>query len=100
VSSAGETREKAGTSRLGIPSIAAKARVWVPIQSGALKPLAPSGVVEKCVRLRVARLIAQHGVDMRLPELRHMLANDCPRITAASTCEWCGVCYPQLALRL
>ena len=34
-------------------------------------------------RLRVAKLIAQHGADMRLPELRYILAADCPRVAAA-----------------
>jgi hypothetical protein len=30
--------------------------------------------------LRVARLIEQHGADMGLPELRHLLASDYPRV--------------------
>ena len=46
-------------------------------------------------RLRVARLIEQHG-DMRLPELRYILASDCPRAAAASISERCDVYYPQL----
>ena len=33
-------------------------------------------------RLRVAKLIAQYGADMRLPELRYILAADCPRVVA------------------
>jgi hypothetical protein len=50
---------------------------------------------EHCGRLRVSRLIEQHG-DMRLPELRHILAADCPRAAAASISERCDVYYPQL----
>jgi hypothetical protein len=46
-------------------------------------------------RLRVARLIEQHG-DMRLPELRYILASDCPRAAAASISERCDVYYPHL----
>ncbi len=38
---------------------------------------------ERRGRLRVARLIEQHG-DMRLPELRYILAADCPRAEAVS----------------
>ena len=50
---------------------------------------------ERRGRLRVARLIEQHG-DMRLPELRYILASDCPRAAAASISERCDVYYPQL----
>ena len=30
-------------------------------------------------RLSIAKLIAEHGADMRLPDLREILAGDCPR---------------------
>ena len=46
-------------------------------------------------RLSVARLIEQHG-DMRLPELRYILAGDCPQAEAVSISERCSVYYPQL----
>ena len=46
--------------------------------------------------VRVARLIEQHGADMRLPELRHILAADCPRVAADRIYDRCGVHYPQL----
>jgi hypothetical protein len=47
-------------------------------------------------RLRVARLIAQHGADMRLTELRYILAADCPRVIADQIYDRCGLHYPQL----
>jgi hypothetical protein len=48
-------------------------------------------------RLSIAKLIAQHGADMRLPDLREILAGDCPRVRSASVVDRCGVHYPQLA---
>jgi hypothetical protein len=51
---------------------------------------------ERHGRLRVAKLIAQHGADMGLPELRHIIASDCPRNVAVSLYELCGIEYPQL----
>ena len=47
-------------------------------------------------RLRVAKLIAQYGADMRLPELRYILAADYPRVVADKVYDRCGVHYPQL----
>lgn len=40
------------------------------------------------------RLITQHGADMGLPQLREVLAADCPKLRAASpmTCMGCGIC--------
>jgi hypothetical protein len=46
-------------------------------------------------RLSVARLIEQHG-DMRLPELRYILAGDCSHAEAVSISERCNVYFPQL----
>jgi hypothetical protein len=48
-------------------------------------------------RLSVAKLIAEHGADMRLPDLREVLAGDCPRLRATSYSDRCAVHYPQLA---
>jgi hypothetical protein len=45
-------------------------------------------------RLRVARLIEQLGADMRLPELRYILASNCPRVIADRVYYRCGVHYP------
>jgi hypothetical protein len=39
---------------------------------------------ERRGRLRMARLVEQYGADIRLPELRHVLASDCPRAATAS----------------
>ena len=53
----------------------------------------------KCDRrggLSVAKLIAEHGADMRLPDLREILAGDCPRARSSSVVDRCGVHYPQL----
>jgi hypothetical protein len=51
---------------------------------------------ERRGRLRIAQLIAQHGADIRLPELRYILAADCPRVVADRVYDRCGVHYPQL----
>jgi hypothetical protein len=50
---------------------------------------------ERRGRLWVSKLIAQHG-DIRLPELRYLLASDCPRVIADRVYDRCGVHYPQL----
>ena len=47
-------------------------------------------------RLSVAKLIAEHGAEMRLPDLREILAGDCPWLRAASFNDRCAVYYPQL----
>ena len=51
---------------------------------------------ERRGRLDVAKLIERHGADTRLPDLRVILAGDCPRAGAVSIHERCGVHYPQL----
>ena len=55
---------------------------------------------ERRGRLNVARLIERHGADARLPDLRVILAGDCPRSSAVSVHERCGVHYPQLVVAL
>src|SRR5262249_10866607 len=45
-------------------------------------------------RLSLARLIAQHGEGMGLPDLRHILAGDCPDVRAAAFHERCAVHFP------
>ena len=47
-------------------------------------------------RLRVARLLEQHGADMGLPALRGIIAADCPRVAAVAIHDQCGLYYPQL----
>jgi hypothetical protein len=39
---------------------------------------------ERRGRLDVAKLIERHGADARLPDLREILAGDCPRSSAVS----------------
>ena len=46
-------------------------------------------------RLQLVKLIEQHG-DMRLPELRDIMAGDCPHAGAVSISERCSVYFPQL----
>jgi hypothetical protein len=47
-------------------------------------------------RLRLSRLIAEHGVSASLPELRTVLAGDCPRLASVSPYDRCNPYYPQL----
>ena len=52
---------------------------------------------ERRGRYRVARLIAEHGPDMSLPELRFIIAADCPRmetIDIQSTSSGCRAPVP------
>ncbi len=56
----------------------------------------------KCTRhgrLRVDKLIDEHGRDMSLPDLRAVLATDCEHKTAARRKDQCQVFYPQLRER-
>ena len=54
---------------------------------------------ERRGRLRIDKLIEQHGADMGLPELGDVLRGDCPQREAAAASERCSLYYPQL-LRL
>jgi hypothetical protein len=47
-------------------------------------------------RLRIDRLIAEHGERAGLPDLRVLLAADCPHIRSAEITNCCGVHFPQL----
>jgi hypothetical protein len=47
-------------------------------------------------RIRLARLIEEHGAEMALPELGLRLAASCPRATAADLSRRCCVYYPVL----
>jgi len=50
-------------------------------------------------RLSVARLLAEHGPDMSLPDLREHVAVGCPRLKAGvSISDMCGVLFPTLRL--
>jgi len=47
-------------------------------------------------RLRIDKLIDEHGRDMSLPDLRTILAGDCKHMTATRRKDQCQVFYPQL----
>jgi hypothetical protein len=47
-------------------------------------------------RLRLARLIADHGAGTGLPDLAVRLAADCPKAAASDLGERCFVFFPQL----
>jgi hypothetical protein len=47
-------------------------------------------------RVKLAKLITEHGADMGLPDLSVRLASDCFKINATSTAERCFVVFPQL----
>jgi hypothetical protein len=47
-------------------------------------------------RLRTDRLIAEHGPALPIPELRRIIASDCPRMVEARMHDPCGVHFPGL----
>ena len=47
-------------------------------------------------RLRIDKLIDEHGRDMSLPDLRVILSGDCEHQTATRRRDQCQVFYPQL----
>ncbi len=47
-------------------------------------------------RLRIDKLIDEHGRDMSLPDLRTILAGDCEQKSVARRKDQCQVFYPQL----
>jgi hypothetical protein len=51
---------------------------------------------ERRGRLRLDRLLAEHGPEMPLPELRMILAGDCPHAGSVSIYDKCRVHFPQL----
>jgi hypothetical protein len=55
---------------------------------------------ERYGRVRIDRLMERYGRDSKLPDLRDILAGDCPRVGATSIYDRCRVRYPQLAVRL
>jgi len=48
-------------------------------------------------RLATARLLAERGADLPMPELRRIVAADCPRMQAGRTHDVCGVHFPRLS---
>ena len=51
---------------------------------------------ERRGRLQVDRLIEQYG-DAELPELRLILAGDCPKAAVVSISDQCDIFFPQLS---
>ncbi len=47
-------------------------------------------------RYDVARLVERHGAGMPMPELRGVLAGDCPRRAARNVYDLCDVHFRQL----
>jgi hypothetical protein len=48
-------------------------------------------------RLWTDRLLAEHGPDLPTPELRRIVAADCPRMIAEQMHDVCGVHFPGLS---
>jgi hypothetical protein len=47
-------------------------------------------------RVRLAKLIEEHGPDMGLPELAVVFANGCPKADTINPADRCFVFFPQL----
>jgi hypothetical protein len=47
-------------------------------------------------RLRTDRLLAAHGSGLPMPDLRCIIAADCPRMIAGHVHDVCGVYFPGL----
>jgi hypothetical protein len=54
---------------------------------------------DRAGRVRLDKLIAEHGTDMGLPDLAVRLAADCPKLSATNVAERCFVVFPQLVER-
>jgi hypothetical protein len=52
---------------------------------------------ERRGRLSVRRLIADHGPELPVPELRRIIAADCPRMIEGKMHDVCGIHFPELA---
>jgi hypothetical protein len=48
-------------------------------------------------RLSVRRLLAEHGPDLPVPELRRIIAADCPKMIEGKMHDVCGIHFPGLA---
>jgi hypothetical protein len=51
---------------------------------------------DRAGRVRLDKLIAEHGTDMGLPDLAVRLAANCPKVQATSPADRCFVVFPQL----
>ena len=52
---------------------------------------------ERHGRLHMSRLLATYGPGLPMPELRRILAADCPRMIAGHIHDVCGIHFPGLA---
>ena len=52
---------------------------------------------ERRGRLSVTRLVAVHGPHLPVPELRQIVAKNCPRMIEGKISDPCGVHFPGLA---
>jgi hypothetical protein len=48
-------------------------------------------------RLRTTPLLAEHGAARPMPELRRIVASDCPRMVAGRMHDVCGGHFPALS---
>jgi len=48
-------------------------------------------------RLRTDSLMAKHGPSLPIPELRRIVAADCPRMQAGHIHDVCGIHFPGLS---
>jgi hypothetical protein len=48
-------------------------------------------------RLSIARLLAEHGPNLRGPELRRIIAADCQRMIAGKVPDVCGIHFAQMS---
>jgi hypothetical protein len=47
-------------------------------------------------RFNIARLIEAHGPDARMPDLKDVLAGNCPKLHSQVASDRCGVHFPDL----
>jgi hypothetical protein len=52
---------------------------------------------ERRGRLSITRLLAEHGPELPGPELRRIIAADCPRMIAGKIPDVCGIHFPQMS---
>ena len=53
---------------------------------------------DRRARNRIDRLVAEHGANLPVPELRHIMAADCPHMIAGQLHDVRGVRFPGLSL--
>jgi hypothetical protein len=52
---------------------------------------------ERRGRYHIYRLVERRGAGLPIPELRHVLAADCPRMIDGKAHDVCGVHFPTLS---